>query len=339
MLPEYVKFYYDKLPDIKKDVYMQMYKGFRKHNKRIDIKTDPSVISPDDLMYIFECLYNDTPSFYFVDVSKSKWIVLPDGYIFIKDFIYTEEKIKEYDKAILDGLIAFKNRYIREDMTDYEKERIIHNYLVNTITYDHRSISTEEERIKHGEIFNVLGALLRKKAVCWGIACAFKLICDYLKIKCFVVIGNSLPVQEGGARHSWNIVRIDKENYHVDATWDLKRKGSITTSYDYFNLNDNLIRLNHTWSDEIYPPCNSLKYNYFRRNKLYVKTLEQIPDYIVKTISSGKKYIIFKFVNKMPDREKITEKIIAGVSQAGYHKKYKWIINMDTHNVYIELKD
>ncbi len=88
MLPEYVKFYYDKLPEIKKAVYMQMYKGLREHKKRIIINTDTSIISSDDLMYIFKCLYNDTPSFYFVDLSLCKFIKIPTGYVFIKDFIY-----------------------------------------------------------------------------------------------------------------------------------------------------------------------------------------------------------------------------------------------------------
>ena len=104
MLPEYVKFYYDKLPEIKKAVYMQMYKGLREHKKRIIIKTDTSIISSDDLMYIFKCLYNDTPSFYFVDLSLCKFIKIPTGYVFIKDFIYSEEKIKSTTRRLLMGL-------------------------------------------------------------------------------------------------------------------------------------------------------------------------------------------------------------------------------------------
>lgn len=178
MLPEYVKFYYDKIPEIKKDVYMQMYKGLREHKKRIIIKTDTSIISSDDLMYVFKCLYNDTPSFYFVDLSLCKFIKIPTGYVFIKDFIYSEEKIKGYDKVIIDGLKIFKEHYIKDEMSDYEKEMVIHDYLVKTVTYDEKSIKEEEQRIRHGEIYNILGPLLRKKAVCWGIACAFKLICD-----------------------------------------------------------------------------------------------------------------------------------------------------------------
>lgn len=338
MLPEYVKFYYDKLPEVKKAVYMQMYKGFREHKKRIYISTDPAVISPEDLMYIFRCLYNDTPSFYFVDLSMCKFVKTSTGYIFIKEFIYPERKIEQYEKAIIEGLQIFKTRYIREEMSDYEKEMVIHDYLIRTVTYDEESIQEEEQRIRHGEIYNILGPLLRKKAVCWGIACAFKLICDYCGIKCFVIVGDALPIRDGSAGHAWNIVRLDGENYHVDVTWDIKKKGDISFVYDYLNLNDHLIKMDHAWDDEIYPPCKALTYNYYKRNKLYVRKLEQIPDYISNSISAGKKYITFKFANEMPTKEKIEEKIFEGIDKTNFYGSYGWLVKIETHNVYIELK-
>lgn len=338
MLPEFVKFYYDKLPKVKKDVYMQMYKGLREHKKRIIITTDTSVISSNDLMYIFKCLYNDTPSFYFVDLSVCKFIKISTGYVFIKDYIYSEKKIEEYDKAIIDGLQIFKSRYIKNDMTDYEKEIVIHDYLIKTVSYDEDSIKEEEQRLRHSEIYNILGPLLRKKAVCWGIACAFKLLCDYCQIKCFVVIGDALPIRDGSAGHAWNIVRLDDENYHVDVTWDIKKKGDISFIYDYLNLNDHLIKMDHTWDDAIYPLCKSLDFNYYHRNKLYVRTLDQIPDYVSNGILSGKKYLTFKFANEMPDQEAIREKIKLGIIKAGFRESYSWASNKETHNVYIELQ-
>ena len=179
--------------------------------------------------------------------------------------------------------------------------------------------------------------MLRKKAVCWGIACAFKLICDYCQIKCFVVVGDALPIIEGAAGHAWNIVRLEDENYHVDVTWDIKKKGDISFIYDYLNLDDHLIKMDHTWNDEIYPPCKALKYNYYNRNKLYVRKLDQIPDYIRNSIASGEKYITFKFANEMPEKDRIMEWIKIGIRQANFHGSYTWAVNMEIHNVYIDL--
>ena len=338
MFPEYVKFYYEKIPKVQKDIYKQMYRGFREHKQKFNIKADTNIISPEDLQYIFRCLYNDTPSFYFVDISKIEFIKIPTGYVFVNNFIYSEKEILKYNKAILDGLQIFRKRYIKSGMTDYDKELVIHDYLVRTITYDHESISANENEVQNREIYNVLGPLLRKKAVCWGIACAFKLICDYCRIKCFVILGKALQNNPGDSGHAWNIVRLDDENYHVDVTWDLKKKGDISFIYDYLNLNDHLIKLNHTWDDEIYPLCKALTYNYYYRNKLYVKDLEQIPDYITRSILSGLKYITFKFANRIPEETKIREMIEVGMKKARYYDSYYWLVDVETHNIYIELR-
>ena len=339
MLPEYVKYYYDKLPEPKKKVYLQMYKGFRAHQKSVMITADHSVISPDDLLYIFTCLYNDTPSFYFLEVNSTHQAAVTSvGYVFSTDFQYTEAEIERYDKALVRGLQVFRDRYIREDMTAFEKETVIHDYLVGTVIYDEESLKTKEEMTRHGEIFNVLGPLLRKKAVCWGIACAFKLICDYCGVKCFVAIGKAVHSGTENSSHAWNIVRLDNENYHVDVTWDIRRKGDISFSRDYLNLNDSLIRLDHTWDDRIYPPCGSLEYNYHHRNHLYVRTLREIPEFVRKAVRSGDRYVTFKFANEMPSAPELVNEISRGMEKARYRRKYQYAINMDTHNVYIDLQ-
>ena len=183
----------------------------------------------------------------------------------------TEEQIRDFDQRLLQGLKKFRREYIREEMSDFEKEVAIHDYLINTVTYDTESIEDYNLEKKHKEIYNTLGPLLRKKAVCWGIACAFKLICDFCRIKCFVVVGN-LRSENDGEGHAWNIVRLQDENYHVDVTWDLRTSDTISFAYDYLNLNDHLIKLDHFWDDIVYPSCNSLEYNYHHRYKLYVSS-------------------------------------------------------------------
>ena len=90
MFPEYVKFYYEKIPKVQKDIYIQMYKGFREHKQKFNIKADTNIISPEDLQYIFRCLYNDTPSFYLVYNSKFEFINSSTWYVFVNNFIYSE---------------------------------------------------------------------------------------------------------------------------------------------------------------------------------------------------------------------------------------------------------
>lgn len=345
MLPEYVKYYYLKLPKHQQDVYMQLYQGFRAHLPAIEVKTDPSKISTDDLLYIFRCLYNDTPSFYFLEVAGIYRIVtLTTGYILSVNYQYTEDQIRVFDKDLNQGLTRFRQRYIRDGMTDHEKEMAIHDFLVMTVTYDYESAQNEAQMRMHGEIFNVIGALLRKKAVCWGIACAFKLLCDACGVKCFVVIGDALHGEPGGAGHAWNIVRLDEKNYHVDVTWDIKKKGDISCIYDYFNLNDALIRLDHTWDDTIYPTCDALTYNYYRKNQLYVKAPDQVHKCVRRHVLDGKRYITFKYIGDLPSNEALYRGIARGIQRARkwlifpvYRGGYAIQINRETHNVYVDL--
>lgn len=82
---------------------------------------------------------------------------------------------------------------------------------------------------------------MKGKAVCQGIACAFKLLCDQVDIPSLVVIGTIAANQE---RHAWNIVRIDGQFYHVDCTWMLRN--SINQQipfarYQYFNVPDQMM--------------------------------------------------------------------------------------------------
>ena len=337
MLPEYVKFYYDALPPDQKAIYLQMYKAFKARKNSVEIKIDPKRISHEDLGYICKCMCYDTPSFYFVNSSEYKWIKRKDGYTFTKDFIYTPKQIARFDKALSSGLEAFVKKYIRKGMSEYEKELAIHDYLVSFVSYDYEGLA---DSASHPEIYNVLGALLRKKAVCAGIASAFKLLCDYCHLKCFVVTGTSLDKDGNmGELHAWNMVKLGGETYHLDATWDIRKQGDIRFCYDYVNLNDSLIRFDHTWDTDIYPECSHLEYNYYRRNKLYVRRLTDIAGYVQRTLQSGTDRVIFKFANKLPDDEAIRRELLAGVRSAGIGKSYCYVISRQTNNIYLRLDD
>lgn len=336
MLPEYVKFYYDKLTPPKQAIYLQMYKAFKNKVCKVYISCDNSLITEEDIDYIYQAVYNDTPSFYYLHVSRRHIAPTESGYYFRTDFLYTPEETEKYDAALLTGLKLFEERFITEGMSEYEKELKIHTYLVKTVTYDHESLLTDEATAAHREIFNALGALLRHKAVCWGIACAFKLICDYLKVKCFVVIGNSYPIKSEYHDHAWNMVKLDGLTYHVDATWDIREKGDVRCCYEYFNLDDKTVRINHTWDDALYPPCVSVKHSYFSIYGLTVNSAGDIPDHVARQLNRGKKTVIFKLTGDMPEKSALAEYIRKGAGLAGCCGGFSYRYSDKTHNVYID---
>lgn len=333
MFAEYIKFYYRALSGDERAVYKTLYAAYAARENSVLIKVDKTKCDIKRIAYINECVYNDTPAFYFIDMSHYRWSETDEGYKFNIDFCYTIKEINEYDRKIEKGLDIFMQNYISDNMTDYEKELVIHNYLVSKITYDTYAANHDahpDERIH--DAYNIIGALIKKKAVCWGIACAFKLLCDYCKIKCFVVIGGAEQREFDG--HAWNMVRIDNSNYHVDVTWDIRKSDDIRCCYDYLNLSDPIIKFNHDWDKTIYPKCNSSKYNYYCINKLYVKKLEDISSFVSRRVKLGNEYIAFKYVGDMPDDESIRVQLRKGVNRT-----YSYLISRETHNIYVEVKD
>ena len=289
-------------------------------------------LTPKDISDIAISVYNDTPSFYYLDVTKYSYIPAPFGYIYSQNYIYSDKEIEEYDRRLEQGLNIFRKKYILPNMSEYQKEKIIHDYLVKTVVYDHEALNSANHI---DEAFNVLGPLLKKRAVCWGIACAFKLLCDYCQIKSFVVIGNTIP-RQGDAGHAWNMVKINEETFHVDVTWDIKEKGDISFCYDYFNLDDKLILANHTWESKLYPKCVSIKQNYYYKNHLFVKTTSDLSAYICSRLRANDQYIAVKYANAMPPKTDIESAIQAGFLKALKYSPYRYSISELTHNIYIE---
>lgn len=332
MILKYSKFYYFALPDEEKEIYKQLYFGFEKFERQIRLKSGN--VSIERIGLIAQYVYNDVPSFFYVAPSMFSYAPCKGGYFYIPKYLYTEGEKEMYEKRIKDGLEAFSKRYITDSMTDYEKEKAIHDYLVTTVVYDTSAVSDPTKTVN--EAFNILGALLKRKAVCWGISCAFKLMCDWCGIKSYVIFGCPAGSTEEQDPHAWNVVVLDGDYYHVDVTWDLKNKGDVSINYDYFNIDDKLMGLSHAWDRSFHPGCKALTHNYYYKHKLYVKTIGEIASYIRGRIKAGDSFITFKFANANLDTDKMLREIQSGVAGAGCAASMR--ISPVTHNVYIELQ-
>lgn len=88
--------------------------------------------------------------------------------------------------------------------------------------------------------------------VCEGIAKSVKVLCDTLGVWCVIAICGNNPEKGIKYRHTWNIVRIGGQYYHLDATFDNtlgKHQGNAEAPgeirYDYFNLGDKAVFRDH----------------------------------------------------------------------------------------------
>ena len=171
-------------------------------------------------------------------------------------FSYTADQYEE----IVDMVSRFKEEYIRDDMTDFEREMQIVQYLVANVTYPYdRYLAGLDTREDH----NAYGALVRGEAVCEGYAEAFCWLADSCGLKTRFVYGNY-----DNELHDWNMVNLDGQWYQIDITSDdtIERNG-VRNGYGwgnlrnkYLNLTDSQMGRDHQWQPLEKMACRSGTY-------------------------------------------------------------------------------
>lgn len=129
-----------------------------------------------------------------------------------------------------------------KDKNDYEKIKLTHNYLRDTINY--------EATISKNNIYDIYGALVLRECVCEGYAKAFQYIMNEVGIDNVIVIGTGTNSMGKTENHAWNYVKLDKKWYAVDVTWDdpvLIGDGIIPekSKYKYFLKGSKTMNENH----------------------------------------------------------------------------------------------
>ena len=220
------------------------------------------------------------------------------------DVIVTENVVSpEVKKAIADVI----SENITPNMSDYEKVKTIHDYIVLNTEFDIKNLKNNTLR---DDSYSAKGVLIDHLAVCQGYAEAFKLIMTELDIGCHIITGYA--DQE---LHAWNIVRIDNEWYQVDVTWDdpIPKEDTPTTSsnliYNYFLITDEVMYQDHTPDDK--PQiCTSEKYMYREKKPdvpyIVLDSVYSIPNYYLNNYLQGKKTITFYFPENIQNEALMT---------------------------------
>ncbi len=157
-----------------------------------------------------------------------------------------DTKIKAAGQAAKDAVKAC----IRQDMSAKQKAKAIHDYLIQKCTYDHEVAALPSSQ--YDDAFTAYGALVDGSAVCQGYAAAFNLMAQNCGLQSMAVCGRA-----GGVAHAWNYVKLGSSNRYIDCTWDDTDKKGIR--YDYFNVTEEKMREQHTWTAADFP-AGDIKY-------------------------------------------------------------------------------
>lgn len=185
------------------------------------------------------------------------------------NFTITYLETKAQTAYVLVEVKKILKEIIKPNMTDFQKEKAIHDYVVSHIAYDTNLAN-----------YSAYAALTKGKTVCQGFALLTYRMLDEVGITNQIVEGYA-----GGISHAWNLVQIDNNWYHLDTTWDDPvpfEKGRVLDTY--FNLTDTELQKDHSWIHSNYPAANTI----YKTDKAVIKT-EAKKDVIVTVQELQKK--------------------------------------------------
>lgn len=338
--------YYQKsfLSSSEQEIYELIVDAAKKGYSTVDV----SAYSYDskDLLRIYYAVQADYPQFFYLSgyftyttsrltgAVNTVYLIYFDG----STTDYYENNLalgKEADRELISRQIkTFNNKttqivdMIPGDISEYEKEKMIYEYLQDSVTFDDDSNDSPPDSYSEMEnhAFDSYGAACEGKAVCEGYAELFQYLCYSVGIQATIVRGKTTR-----ANHMWNAVCLDSEWYMVDPTWDDFDEDGLHC-YSYFNVTDEYIKNSaHTVdSDGLrVPSCTSTRYAFYNMYSLFIESTSESPtnyreiiDYVV---SRNETYMCVYVGNQSGD---LTQ----------YFQKYVYSPQSDVQR-YIELKN
>jgi hypothetical protein len=274
------KFYYSHFSDEQKTAYKSISEGIAEYKPEIPV----AYMNNDELATVFNAVLLDNPLIFHVD--SYNFVSYSGG----KKFSF--RPVYKYSKTMYEKYLNDVSKFLScfgfiQNRTGEEKEIYVHDFCLKNFTYDYFFSKFA---------YSVLGCVLKKSAVCEGIAKFVKLALDYLGVKCIVVIGDAInPISGKPEKHAWNIVKLGESSFHLDVTFDLCLSQTIKR-YDYFNLSDKDIKRDHIIKGTV-PACSSEGNDYYSKNKLVVSSTGEMKNFIKDNLIKGKNTLVFKIEN------------------------------------------
>ena len=264
---------YNQLSADEKKIYAKLEEAVLSYNNSVDMSSLGITIKYDRAMTVMKCFKADYPQYFWISndikisynpengVASTGYLCYTDGDVTdnLADKTADRMKIARRRQAV-DNAIKEIISKIGSSWSDYEKEKYIHDYIVDNMKYDQDA--AQKPYNSNGCIksaFDIYGAFINKKGVCEAYSKAFQTLCYAVGIN---------ANQAVGVGHMWNTVKLDGDWYYVDVTWDdpIVNGGTIDIiSYDYFNKTTAQMNVDHSLDPNSYlkvPVCKGTKYVY-----------------------------------------------------------------------------
>ena len=273
-----------------------------------------------ELYDVFFRLRLDHPEIFWMTGYKYKYYQDSPNLIFVPEYLFDKNKIREHQRAMSSRVEKLARA--AKDLSEWEKEKYIHDFICDNVTYD---------KLKKAYSHEIIGPLGHGVGVCEGIAKSVKVLCDALGIWCMIAVCGNNPEKGIKYRHTWNIVRINGQYYHLDATFDntlgKNEDGSTSIRYDYFNLDDKNIFRDHEPLIAPAPPCPDGNHFYYREKKLSFTKLEDVYKRALQAAKKGREFT-FHWRGGYLTREVLAD-LVDQIQAAGKTRDKKAIITLN----------
>ena len=300
------QYYYNHMNKAQQAAYHSILSGVKNLADEFQIPA----LEGEELYNVFFQMRLDHPEIFWVSSYKYRYYKDSPNLIFIPEYLFDKKKICEHQKA----MTARVEKLIRpaQKLSEWEKEKYVHDFICENIRYD---------KLKKSYSHEIIGPLGQGVGVCEGIAKAVKVLLDALGVWCVIAICGNNPEKGIKYRHTWNIVKIGGTYYHLDATFDNtlgKDRETSEIRYDYFNLDDSQIFRDHEPLIAPAPHCGDHEHFYYKEKKLSFTKKEDVYKRSLQAAKKGK-VLIFHWRGGYLTKEVLKE-LLELIRKAGDEK-------------------
>ena len=224
------QYYYNHMNKAQQAAYHSILSGVKNLADEFQIPA----LEGEELYNVFFQMRLDHPEIFWVSSYKYRYYKDSPNLIFIPEYLFDKKKICEHQKA----MTARVEKLIRpaQKLSEWEKEKYVHDFICENIRYD---------KLKKSYSHEIIGPLGQGVGVCEGIAKAAKVLLDALGVWCVIAIcGNNPETSE--------------------------------IRYDYFNLDDSQIFRDHEPLIAPAPHCGDHEHFYYKEKKLSFTKKEDV---------------------------------------------------------------
>ena len=258
-------YYYQTLSKAEQSSYQAMQAGLQAFAPSFPVP----LLENRALTDVFMKLRLDCPQLFYAGTFQYRYYPDSRNAELIPAYLFEKGKLKEHQKALQSRVEKLVRPVAR--CSDEEKLLYIHDFICENIHYD---------KLKKPYSHEIIGPLGHGVGVCEGIAKSVKILCDALGIWCMIALCGNNPEKGIKYRHTWNIVKIGKTCYHLDATFDNSLGKCVETGgeirYDYFNLDDKAVFRDHEPLIAPAPACTDGDHFYYKEKKLSFTKTEEV---------------------------------------------------------------